>query len=98
MIKHVRHEFENKENGERAQSVQPREIKIVVPMQISWSPYPMVRVLAVLCEQYDGPITGEKFAAIVKSSFQGHLETPQTQKQGDFSSMDVHDKIQRLKD
>ena len=29
---------------------------------------------AVLCEQYDGPITGEKFAAIVKSSFEKVFE------------------------
>ena len=29
---------------------------------------------AVLCEQYDGPITGEKFAAIVKSSLEKAFE------------------------
>ena len=29
---------------------------------------------AVLCEQYDGPITGEKFAVIVKSSFEKAFE------------------------
>ena len=29
---------------------------------------------AVLCEQYDGPITGEKFAAIVKSTSEKAFE------------------------